>query len=422
MFRRRVPAHHVAESLHSRCPGGCCRGSCPGSVIRFATRWVVPLALAGCCAIFAFAQTTRTAVVWVGLQVTLEGELTRTPVLNTSFWSSVSDGLEDGFWLSQGVIAVFSGVWPYLCVLAFWLLWFVPRPVGSWITVAVLCTKWNIWYLVFAFLQALAFSYRIVITTFPGGAFEFFTFVDVDIQASDGAYLIAFGSIAIQTLGNSAYIANMWLGNDEHETHVAADKWSQPRSNNQTCYPLFLTLFWRTSRSAEYNCDCPRATAVVWAAFCQLVVAALLIVGVSLSTKALVDDLFTTRQQTGIDLEIAIREPNNTEALLPLTFAVANGILAGPGVELERYEELGQLVLSSIFFGVFVIAPLLLFFFLAIIWTAPLSSRWRKAVLNAAILCHSWFALSPQFPCICYSHAVYPRNHHCQTIPVFESF
>lgn len=383
------------SSLHDRCPGSCCRGSCPGAVLRSASRWAVPLALLGCAAAFATAQTVRTAIVWVGLQITLEGELSRAPALNTSFWTSVSDGWDDGFWLSQGTIAFFSGILPYLCVLGLLLLWFMPRNLRSWITAMVLCTKWNVWYLVFAFLQALAFQYRVVITLLPGSPLEFLTFLDVDIQASDGAYLVAFGSIAIQIIGNVAFIADAWLGSHRlvpSATDAHTDKWGRPTTRDE-CYPLFLTIFWRTARSAEYKCACPRVLTMLWAAACQLVVAALLVCGVTLTTIALVDDLFTTRQQTGIDLQIVLRNPNRTEALLPLTFAVANGSLAGPGVELETYEVIGQWILSAMFFGIFVVAPLLLFVLLAVTWTVPLTSRWREATLTTAIVCQSWFAI-----------------------------
>jgi hypothetical protein len=386
-----APMH---ESLHDRCPGGCCRGTCPGTVMRSIARWAPPLALVGCGAGFAMAQSIRTAIVWVGLQVTLDGELTRSPAVNTSFWTSVSDGLDDGFWLSQGAIMAFSGIWPYLCVLGLLLLWFIPRSLSSWITAAILCTKWNIWYLVFAYLQALAFQYRVVITLFPGTPFEFFTFLDVDIQASDGVYLLAFGSVAIQVVGNIVFVADTWLGTGEKDAHT--DKWDKPAEDQ--CYPLFLTMFWRTARSAEYNWACPRVLTMIWATLCQLVVAALLVCGVALTAAALVEDLFTTRQRAGIELEITLRDPNRTEALLPLTFAVANGSLAGPGVELDTYEVLGQLILSAIFFGVFVIAPLLLFVLLAVTWTVPLNSRWREVTMNTAILSQSWSVLRPTSP------------------------
>lgn len=383
------------ESLHDRCPGSCCRGTCPGAVLRSIARWAPPLALVGCCAVFVMAQTIRTAIVWVGLQITVGGELTRAPAVNTSFWSSVSDGLDDGFWLSQGAIAAFSGVWPYLCMVILLLLWFIPRSLRSWITASILGTKWCVWYLIFAFLQALAFQYRAVITLLPGNPIEFRTFLDVDIQASDGVYLLAAGSIVIQTVGNIVFIADARLGTGGEEAHT--DKWDKP-AEDQTCYPLFLTMFWRSSRSAEYNWACPRVLTMVWATLCQLVVAALLVCGVALTAAGLVEDLFTTRQQAGIELEITLREPNRTEALLPLTFAVANGSLAGPGVELDTYEVLGQLILSSIFFVVFVLAPLLLFVVLAVIWAVPLTSRWRKVAVNAAILCQSWFVLPPILP------------------------
>lgn len=381
------------SSLHDRCPGSCCRGTCPGAVLRSASRWAVPLALLGCAGVFATGQTVRTAIVWVGLQITVEGEVSRAPALNTSFWTNVSDGWEDGFWLSQGMIALFSGILPYLCVLALLLLWFIPRNLRSWITAIVLCTKWNVWYLVFAFLQALAFQYRVVITLLPGSPFEFFTFLDVDIQAADGVYLIAFGSVAIQIIGNVAFIADACLGSHRAKSVMDAhtDNWGKPTTRDE-CYPLFLTIFWRTARSAEYNCACPRVLTMLWAVACQLVIAAMLIVGVMLTTIALVDDLFTTRQQTGIELQIMLRNPNRTEALLPLTFAVANGSLAGPGVVLETYEVIGQWILSAMFFGIFVVAPLLLFVLLAVTWTVPLTPRWREAALNTAIVSQSWFA------------------------------
>jgi hypothetical protein len=397
---------HVSQwqSLHSRCPGGCCAGTCAGAVLRVLARWCVPLGTALGVAAFVMAQNIRTAAVWLGVQVTLEGEMSRSVAQNTTFWGSVADGFEDGFWLSQGANTLLSGVWPYLCALGVLLLWFAPRPLSAWNTALVLCSKWSIWYLVFAFMQALAFQYRAVITLFPGTGLEFFTFLDVDVQASDGVYLIAFGGITLQVAGNVVFIADRCL----RETAAGAKGgYAEGRSNRssgggggagddaQECYPLFMTVFWRTARGAEYNLACPRCLAVLWAGSCQLVVAALLVGGVALTAEALVADLFTLQQQDGIELELSLQEPNRTEALLPLTFAVANGALAGPGVELALYEQIGQTVLSSIFFLVFILAPLSLFALLLVAWTAPLSPRWRDAAINAAVLSQSWCAPDP---------------------------
>ena len=99
----------------------------------------------------------------------------------------------------------------------------------------------------------------------------------------------------------------------------------------------------------------------------------MLLGGGVLTTEALVEDLFTLRQETGITLNIELADQNRTSALLPLTFSIANGALAGPGVMLEFYEELGQLVLSGIFFGILVLFPLALFVALLTVWTIPLT-------------------------------------------------
>lgn len=80
--------------------------------------------------------------------------------------------------------------------------WFTPRNLRRYTTLMLFCTKWGVWFLTFAFMQALAFQYSVTITFLPGSPLEFFTFLIVDIQATDGAYLIAAGTVALQALGN----------------------------------------------------------------------------------------------------------------------------------------------------------------------------------------------------------------------------
>ena len=242
------------RSLHRRCEQSCCRGAgrCR-ALCGCAARWALPTAVAGCAAVFLWSQQLVGAIIWAGAQITMDGEMNRFPALNTTYWQSIQDGWQSGARASQALNAFCSGVWPFACMLALWVLWFVPRPraVARWATVTVLTTKWISWYLVFACIQALAFQYRVTIALFPP-PLTFIVLLDVDIQASDGVFLLSAGIFTLQILGNVVFIADRALPNgaepersrrgSEVQAALMAEGGGGGGSGR---YPLFLAVFWR---------------------------------------------------------------------------------------------------------------------------------------------------------------------------------
>ena len=153
----------------------------------------------------------------------------------------------------------------------------------------------------------------------------------------------------------------------------------------------------RTFRKSRRSGACGHDGALCWSTLCQLCVVGLLLTALVLTVEALIEPMFTLQMASGIgpseawpNLGLELGEANRTEALLPLTFAIARGALAGPGLVLEPYEQFGQAVLSGLFFLIFLLMPLALLGLLLLAWLAPLSQSGRRTAVNAAVLCQSW--------------------------------
>lgn len=205
--------------------GGCvCGGG--GSLHRRChrrARWIFPLASAVTIGVFVASQILNQGVVWLTVDapdirfLLPDGLHMQQAAMNATYWESVQDGWDAGATVSTVLNAGATGLLPVVCLLVLNICWFFqsPRVCGdrnlfsALIGVLLQCSKLASWFLMFSFIQSLAFQYSL--------AFDWNNLGDhnieikMDVAATSGAYAMTTAIFMYQLCANGIFFADRFL-------------------------------------------------------------------------------------------------------------------------------------------------------------------------------------------------------------------
>lgn len=314
----------VGTSVHQRCgKRRCCGCWC------HALRWLYPAACACVAAIIAFAYLEPTAGVWLTLSApdgALVGLLEpgfeqRESTGEIFFWENIQDGIRDGTVFSSSMNAICTGVWPGVLVVCFFAAWFWPASklegwgsIGLFVAVLGQSAKWTTWFLIAALQLALAFKLALVWDWLATGAN--LVFINADIAADTGAFLLAGGIFSGQLLSNSMFLITRHIPGDGDEADALDERArrtsvqnfsgefaGQQRPGEAAQRPLFVSVWRQVMRNSNQHSCLRLALAIAM----QLVVWSALVGAVFAGYYALFETCFrfdfTTQLQWNIFLK-----------------------------------------------------------------------------------------------------------------------
>ena len=304
-------------------------------------RWIFPLASLCTLGVFVAAQVLNQGVVYLTVDapdihlLLPKGLHIQQIAQNATYWEAIQSSWDAGATVSTSLNAGLTGVLPVISMVTLNICWFFQSPrirghkiFGLLIGVLMQCSKMASWFLVFSFLQSLAFQYELAFDWNNKGDKDIQ--IKMDVAASFGAYAMTIAIVMFQCCANACFVVDRFINGQDSDEKRAR----RQATGGDEKRPLLLCVWKQMATDRGYQ-----PVWLVAAALVQLAVAGLVVAGPLLTYRALTLPSFQLEFKTQIEWNIALSTcgkkdcPGTEQALLPLVVSIWNGAMQGPGID-----------------------------------------------------------------------------------------
>ena len=364
-------------------------------------RWVFPLASLCTLGLFVVAQVLNQGVVYLTVDappirlLLPKGLHTQQAAQNATYWQAIQSSWDAGATVSTALNAGLSGILPIFSVISLNVCWFFQSPrvrghkvFGLLVGVLLQCSKMSSWFLVFSFLQSLAFQYELAFDWNGRGDKDIQ--IKMDVAATLGAYAMTVALVMFQLCANGCFVADRYINGQDSEEKRAR----RQASGGDEARPLLLCV-WR-QMAAQQAC---RPVWLAAGALLQLAMAALVLAAPLLTWRALTQPSFQLEFKTQIEWNIALSQcgakdcSGSEQALLPLVVSIWNGAMQGPATKPSTVDLVGNKLFGAFFVLCIIVLPYAAMLLWIVVWAAPLRARRRRRLVWLALVCQAWNCL-----------------------------